>query len=320
MSKRLSIKEAVNSSELPTLLRNGLQGLMFSEYNMTPALYPSLVNVSPSDNEREYIIEQARQGTFPIVGEGAPYPEVATPGLYPERSIVNAKRGAIFGLTEEMIRFDKLGYVVDQVTDFGQSAKETIEDAVFSVFATAGNYTLNSTTGDNDVGANTQTLRFSAHGLETAWAVLTTMKDQRSGKYLGIVPDTIIYGPRLWFPVKQLLNSPSITLGGEGLQTGAGTVLFGQGTVNAFADLIPNRFMSPKLGAYEWILTTAKKAVKMFEVEPLQLLNEEIGSSSHGGYILYDKIRYRARVWFGVGMWNQKYAFFSDDTTGPEIR
>jgi len=172
----MDFKEAVHTSELPQLLRDGLQALMFSEYSMTAALYPSITTEESSDNEREYLIEQAMFGTLPTVGEGDPYPELATPGLYPERVVANTKKGAIFAVTEEMIKFDKLGYIKDQVMDFGRVAKETTEDLVATVYTTAGNYTLNSTTNDNDIGANTAATRFSAQGLELAFSTLATGK------------------------------------------------------------------------------------------------------------------------------------------------
>ncbi|KKK96067.1 hypothetical protein LCGC14_2666480, partial [marine sediment metagenome] len=144
---------------------------------------------------------------LPIVAEGAPYPKV---DLSLDRSvkITNDKRGAIISVTREMLLFDKLGMVRQQLNDLGAAMAMTEETDAYTIISTTGNFTR--TTADNDIGNNTNTTTFSPAGLELAFSTLMTMKDRKSGRYLGVIPNTLIVGPRLMWGAKQLLLSPQV--------------------------------------------------------------------------------------------------------------
>jgi phage major head subunit gpT-like protein len=99
----------------------------------------------------------------------------------------------------------------------------------------------------NDIGPNTAATTFSAAGLITAYATLTTMKDRKAGRYLGISPDTLIVTPQLEFAAKQLLLAQSLFPVGTGATAGA-PFIYGAGTSNPFRGLINRIIVTPWLG------------------------------------------------------------------------
>lgn len=309
----------LSTANFPDALRVGLQTDLFTSYAETPVTYPMFVRqISSSKQQEEYLFDSA-VGLPPIVSEGENYPEVATDfdsGLI----IRNFKRGYIMSVTEEMQKFDQVGKVREMPELMGRAHRRGEEQAVMDVITTTANYTHDNSKGDNDEsatgsGANQQTLTFSASGLITAFNILRTMKDRKSGVYLGVMPTTLICAPKLAWFVKALIQSPTV------IRQGGNTTneIYGGGTNNAFFDIVTQIIVSPEFGSnYEWALMEPKRAVTFQRVEPITLLTEGMNSGTEG-YFTRDVIRYRVRNWYGVGMRDDRFAFFSNSTTAPTI-
>lgn len=316
LGKYTSLKEAATTSEFPLLLRSGLKQILFNSYNDEPETYSQWVQTVPSDKMAEDYLEMNRMGTLPIVPEGNSYPEVDVAQDRTVR-IANNKRGMIFGITEEMWKFDKSNQMRQYPQELGAAAKQTIEEQAYAVLNTSGNYTRNSTTGDNDVGANFASTTFSAAGLVLAYGTLRSMKDRKSGRYLNITPDTLVVTPRLEFAAKQLLMAPSLQIPGDGVSSAK---IYGTGGTNPFRGMVTNIIVSPYFGTtYGWALIKAGRAVVFQEVEPLQLTLQTPMDVTNEAYFTRDVLRYRVRIWFGVGMLNDRYAFLSTATAAPVV-
>lgn len=313
-----TLREVATTSEFPLLLRVGLKQILFDSYEQTPSTFQEWARAEQSDKPAETWLELNRLGTLPFVGEGDPYPD-ADVAVDRAVRIVNAKYGMKFAITEEMIKFDKSNQIRQFPMDMGEAAKQTLEEVAYGVLTNSNNYVRNSTTGDNDVGANTAATTFSPAGLITAYATLNTMKDRKSGRYFHITPDTLIVTPRLEFAAKQLLLSPELMPVGSGATSGA-PFIYGAGTSNVFRGVVNRIIVSPWLGtSYQWVLMKAKRAVVYQEVEPLQLLVGQIDYQNNGAYFNYDRIEYRVRLWFGFGMLNDRFAYYSSSTIAPTI-
>jgi hypothetical protein len=313
--RRMSLLEAASTAEFPALLRDGIRSIAFDSYAGMRTTWQQFVLVEPSDKQSEDWAEENALGELPIVHEGTAYPK-AKQDLDRTVNIRNYKRGMILEVTEELIRFNKTNLIKRQAAQLGRSAANTREQACYSVLNTAGNYVRNSSTNDNDIGANTSALTFSATGLNTALTTLRTMKDRKSGVYFGVMPDTLVVAPRLEMAAKQLLLSPVLQIA-EGSTT---VKTYGTGVTNPFRGLVNQIIVSPRFGStYEWALLEARQAVVLQEVDGLQILQEEANQVQHEGYFLYDTVRYRGRDWFGVGMLNDRYAFYSSSSTAPTV-
>jgi hypothetical protein len=314
-ARPMTLLEASNLSDFPVLLRDGIRSITFEAYAQTASTWQQWVSVIPSDKPGEDWVEENMIGELPTISEEDPYPEFRL-DLDRAFRIANVKRGGIITVTEEMIRFNRLNVLKRHAERLGRSAANTREQACYSVLNTTGNYVRNSTTGDNDIGANTSALTFSATGLNTALNTLRTMKDRKSGVYLGVNPDTLIVAPRLEMAAKQLLLSPTLQIA-EGSTT---VKVYGTGVTNPFRGLISQIIVSPRLGSsYQWNLQEAKQAVTLQEVEGLQILQATAMDPTNEAYLNNDRLRYRARDWFGVGFVNDRFAFFSSSSSAPTV-
>lgn len=308
-----------STANFPDLLRSGIQFDVFSTYAETPVIYPQIANVMNSNKQQEEYLKDAGIGLAPIVAEGEPYPE-ASIALSDGVIIKNYKRGFVIPVTMEMQMFDQVGKVRDIFQMMGRAMRLTEEQAFMDVLTTAANYTRNSTTGDNDGGANQQTLTFSPTGLIEAFYVLTTMKDRHSGMYLGVVPNTLVIAPQLWWFAKQLLTSPEVMRAHADDDSTVITVeKYGQGTTNSFYGAVQNIIVSPQFGSnYEWALLEAKRPINFQRVKPVEVMQES-PTAQTSQYVTRDVIRYRVSSFFGVGMKDDRYAFFSDSSTAPTV-
>jgi len=296
---------AGSTPNFPDLLRQGLMFDVFSGYNEMPVVYPQIVREVSSNKMSEEYLKDAGIGMLPVVAEGQPYPRAAI-ALNDGVKIDNLKRGLIIPITEEIRRFDQLGKVRDIANTLGRAARMTREQQVMNVLTTTGNYTRNSTTKDNDIGANYGSTTFGPAGLVTAYRTLVTMKDRKTGQYIGVLPNTLIVTPGLWFFARSLLSS--IDLNRQGGPTTA--EVYGAGIPNPFYQLA-TIVVSPLLGAtYEWVLLEAKRAVYLQVVDPLSVTPPVYDESD-------DTYEYRVRDWYGVGMKDDRFAYFSNATAAP---
>lgn len=304
----------LNTSNFPDALRMGIQTDLFSSYNEMAVTYPQFVRVVSSNKQQEEYLKDSPFGLLPIVDEGQPYPS-ATTSFDSGVTIRNFKRGYLVEVTEEMQLFDQVGKVRESAELLGRAARLTEEQDVMNVLTTTANYTRNSTTGDNDEGANTQTLTFSPTGLIAAFNVLRTMKDRQTGVYLNVIPDTLIISPKLEWAVRQLLSSTQV----NGMGDKDATVVYGQGTNNPFFSVVRRVIVSPQFSSsYGWALLESNRAIVFQRVMPLQVFQEGMNAASTS-YLERDVIRFRVRNFYGVGMRDDRFAFFSDSTTAPTI-
>jgi hypothetical protein len=304
----------LSTANFPDALRMGITFDAFVGYRETPVTYPAWARVVDSNKQQEEYLKDSPIGILPVVAEGESYKAVVTnfdSGLI----IRNNKYGMVINVTEEMRRFDQIGKVRELAELLGRSARRTEEQRAMDAITDSTLYTLNSTTGDNDEGANTASTTFSPEGLILAFNTLRTMKDRKTGMYLGVLPDTLIVTPKLWWAAQQLIMSP--TLWGQG--DADATVVYGQGTNNSFFNVVRQIIVSPEFGSsFGWCLMEAKRAVTFQRVDPVQIL---VGSSDQtsAAYMDHDGIPYRVRNWFGVGLRDQRYAFLSTSSTKPTI-
>lgn len=313
--RRITLQEASTTAEFPVILRDGIRSIVYSSYAAQPTTWQEFTQVMPSDKPAEDWVEESQIGELPIVHEGTLYPEFKL-DLDRTIQIKNYKRGGIISVTEEMIRFNRLNILKNQADELGRSAANTRDVAVYAVVNTTGNYTRNSTTADNDIGANTGSAIFGPSTLGTAFSTLRTMKDRKSGVYLGVMPDTLLVAPQLEYFAKQLLLSPVLA---PYVPKPVVDSPYGQGSSNPFRGLINTIIVSPRLtGAFGWVLMARNRAVMLQEVEGLQIL--QTGQNvTYEPYFRFDNVAYRVRDWYGVGMFNDRFAYQSTSATAPTI-
>lgn len=308
----------VNTPDAASLLRDGIRYLAFTAFNEMPRSFGSFTSVFPSNRQHEEYLRDAGIGTLPRVQSGDEAPMLLS-GFDGGVKIENYRYAGMIEVTQDDIRFDRIGKLRQVAPELGRAARMTEEAAVYAAITTTGNFSRNSTTGDNDVGANTSALTFSALGLEQAYTTITTAKDRRSGAYLGLIPDTIICGPRLAFAVRQLLFADSI------VRASANNTaeVRGTGETPIYRGLITNMIVSPwfatTTSGYQWALVDSKRTgLIMQEVEGFNILQEGMDASSEA-YLTRNSTRFLAQGYFGVGIADDRPWFYSSSTTAATI-
>ena len=316
---RLSLKEALlNQPDAAEILRTGIRFLAFDRFRRMPPTYTGLVRMESSVKPQEEYLRDAAIGRLSKSPSGTPAPELNS-SFEGGVTIVNDLYRGIFRILGDWVKFDQIGKIRQTADSIGRALAMTREFAVYSTLTTTGNYTRNSTTNDNDVGANTAATTFNGIGLEAALATIATAKDRKSGNYLGLRADTIVIGPRMELPVKQLLMSADLN------RQGGNTTneVRGGGTMNVYRGLLNNIIVSPWFGtganAYQWLVFDGTADFCMFnEVESPQVYQEDASMTSES-WLTRDEIRFLARDYFGVVIVDDRGAYYSSSTTAPTI-
>ena len=306
----LKLSEAIHTTEFPYLLRAGFKTILFNAFANFQTTYQEVALNAPSDKEVEMWLELSRLGRPGRVDEDEEYPEVTVTGLAP-KTVRNVKKGYILKITEEMIRFDKTNQISQLAGDRGEAMREEIDNAFWGVMTTTGNYTR--TSADNLVGNNTGTTTFTPANLIVAYTTLTTMRDARSLRFLGIQPDVLVCGANVVFAATQLLRSARVQSGEDGAQAGGG--IGGVGEQNPLFGLVPNIISTPQIGLYNWLLGRRFKGAVYQEVDPLTLVDQNLPNATNEGWFTRDVWRYKARTWYGVGLYDDRYWYLSDSVT-----
>lgn len=313
---RADLLEAfVAQPDAANMLRDGIRFLSLLAYAEQPSTFAPFTTMQSSDRPQEEWLRDAGMGTLPRVKSGQPTPMLMS-GFEGGALIKNYSYAGLVEVTGDDIRFDRLGKIRQIAPELGRSARMTEEQTVYTDITTTGNFTRNSTTGDNDIGANTQTLTFSPTGYETAQAIIGTAKDRKSGQYLGQTGDTLIAGVRMKWFIRQLLMSPDI------VRASANNTaeVRGLGTSNPYYGEISRVIISPWFGtSYQWAICDSSRISYMFQtVEPFNVLSEAMGATSEA-WLVRDSLRYKVFGYFGTGFVDDRPWFYSDSTTQPAV-
>lgn len=316
---RQSLMEAaLNTPDAAEILRTGIRFLAFSKFDQMQPTFNQICSVVSSTKPQEEYLRDAAVGQLPIAPSGTDAPEVVT-GFEGGTTIVNNFYRGLFSVLGDWIRFDQIGKINQFANILGRSLASTREKAAYAVLTTATNYGRNSTTLDNDVGANTAATTFNGTGLELALSVVATAKDRKSGEYLGYSADTIVIGPRMEVPVRMLLTSTDL-----GRQGGtSSSEIRGQGTTNLYRGMINKIIVSPwfstTANGYQWLIFDSRVQWCMFQNVMEPYVDQEQQNMTSTAWLVSDKIRFLAATYFGCGIVDDRAAYYSSSTTAPTV-
>ena len=310
------LEAMLNNPDAANILRQDIRMLAFSALNSMPRSFAGVTDFISSDNPEESYLRDAAIGVLTPAPSGTEAPRVKT-GFEGDANIPNVLYRAIVEILGDWILFDKIGKIRQVSQEMGLSGRLTEEAVVWAYLTTTGNYTRNSTTNDNDKGANTSTLTFSADGLRTAKATVTTAKDRKSGAYLGYMPDAIWGAPQMEVPFLQLLTSPELQRA-HGATTAEA---IGTGTRNPFFGMIRKVILSPWIGSsFQWGLCDSTRGGFKFQtVENFNVFQQSANPIDSEAWRRLDILEYLIRGYFGVGFVDDRAWFFSDSTTDATV-
>lgn len=313
---RLPLREAfLTNPDAANILRSDIRLLAFTALQAMPRSFEGFTSFEASNKPEETYLRDASIGVIPKAPSGTPAPRLKS-GFEGSANIVNDLYRFIVEVLGDWIRFDQIGKVRQVSQEMGLSGRMTEENAVYSYITTTGNYTRNSTTNDNNIGANTSTLTFSADGLRTALATISTSKDRKSGAYLGYSADTLICGPLMQVPVLQLLRSVDLRRASANNAAEA----IGTGTINPFMGMINKVVISPWFGAsYQWAICDSTRATFKFQTVEAFNVFEQTPNVTSESWLNLDVVEYLIKGYFGCGFTDDRAWFYSDSTTDATV-
>lgn len=312
----LPLKEAfLTNPDAANILRSDIRYIAFSTYEQMPRSFDGFTKFEASNKPKEAWIKDSTIGALPRVPSGTLAPTIS--GAFKEGTeIVNNRYAALVEVLGDWLRFDQLGKIRQVSAELGRAARITEESQVYTYLTATGNYTRNSTTSDNDIGANTATATLNAATLETALATIGTAKDAKSGAYLGYNADTFICGPRNMWYAKMLLQSPMLVRASA--NNAAETR--GLGENNPYLGSINRIVVSPWFGAsYQWAICDSTAGGFIYQtVEPFNVFQEEANMSSEA-WLTKEVTRWLVQGYFGLGFLDDRAWYYSDSTTLPTV-
>lgn len=313
---RIPLKEAfLTNPDAANILRNDIKYIAFSTFAQMQRSFEAFTRFESSTRQSEEYLRDAAIGALPVVPSGSVAPELQS-NFEGGTIIANNRYAGIVAVLGDWVRFDQIGKIRQVAEELGRAGRLTEENAVYGVITTTGNYTRNSTTNDNDVGANTANTTFNALGLDLGLSTIATSKDRKSGNYLGYRADTIICGPRMEFPVKQLLMSSDL----QRASANNAAEARGMGTFNVYAGIVNRIVVSPWFGtSYQWALCDSTVRSLIYQtVEAFNVYQEDPTVSSES-WLTKDVVRYLVQGYFGVGIVDDRAWFYSNSTTAPTV-
>lgn len=317
----MSLREAfMTNPDAANMLRSDIRFLAFERYAAMQRTFEPFTWMQNSNKPEEEYLRDSTFGVLPKVPSGTVAPELVA-DFEGGVKIANHRYGGIASVTGDMIRFDQIGKIRQIASGLGRAGRMTEEHAVYSYLTTTGNYVRNSTTKDNDIGANQQSLTWGGVNLETAMSIISTAKDRKSGAYLGFKANTVICGPRLEIPVKQLLMSSDLGRVGGNINSNTNEQR-GGGTENQYRGLVSNIIVTPwvtLVNDYNWILCDSTVDGFTFQtVEPFNVYQEDANVTSEA-WLTRDMVRYLVQGYFGLGFTDDRAWFLSTATSAAVI-
>lgn len=312
---RMTLLEAlVSKPDAANLLRDGFRFISFQKMRGEPRTWDLIARVENSNKPEEEYLQDGAIGVIPIKNSGEPVDFVKS-SLLRGVKISNYLRRVGVIVTGDDILFDRTGKVKQIAFELGRAAVATEEASFYASISTTGNYVRNSTTKDNDIGANTGDTTFNAISVDTASATIRTSKDRASGQYLGYRANTMICSPLLEHFVKSFFMSPEFSR----QATAAAAEVRGTGTSNPYQGLLNRIIVTPWAGGYNWWLVDSTAYSYVWQwVKGWDILQEGQSEMSEA-WLVNNALRYVIAGYFGHGFVDDRAWYYSTSSTAPTV-
>ena len=294
---------ALTSSDIAGLLTPGLKTAFFGTFDMMGHQYQSIATTIPSDKESEHY---AWLGSVPLVNE---FTDERQAGAFREYdySIKNKTWESTISVDRAAIEDDQYGQIAMKARMMGESAVQHLDTVTFGLLSAGftsvcfdgspyfGQHIQGQTVQNNAASGPLTSLT-----LQQAITTMMRFTDDR-GRPMGIMPDTLVVPPELYWEAAALLNSaffPDLVT--EGSQ---------QLAANSLKGLL-NLVMSPfLLDPANWFLVDSKRVVKPIILQMRKDFDfEALEQNSETGFmrdVFYYGVRARYNV--GFGDWRAAY-------------
>lgn len=301
---------AITRGELGYLLEAGLRADFFEAYRrqLESAIYPQIATVIQTELP---VQKYGWLGSVPAMREFVD--ERLPKGLrVVNYTIQDTVWESTIAVERRALEDEQIGAIRLRVQDIGREAARhkdyLVVKALLDGFTAAcydGQPLFSSahTEGDSGAQSNLTNQPLSPDSLQSAISAMMLFKDDQ-GVPLGILPDTLVVGPRLRWAAMELLESQVVVVkAGTGSSTPYRNVL--EGALRLV--------VSPYIIGNQWFVLDTSRAVRAVILQersdvPVEFSALEDPSSSESVF-LRDVVYYGARARYGVGygLWQTAY-------------
>ncbi len=295
---------ALTSSDIAGLLTPGLKTAFFGTFDQQGHQYKDIATVIPSDKESEHY---AWLGAVPLVNE---FTDERVAGAFKEYdySIKNKTWESTIAVDRAAIEDDQYGQIAMKAKMMGQSAVQHLDTITYGLLAAGFTsvcfdgqpYFGTHQQGDAQPQTNHGIGLLNSVNLQAAITAMMRFTDDR-GRPMGIMPDTLVVPPELYWDAAALLNS----------------AFFPDAVVDASQHLAANTLKgllklttTPFLGdPSSWYLIDSKRVVKPIILQMRKDFDfQALEQNSETGFmrdVFYYGVRARYNV--GFGDWRAAY-------------
>jgi hypothetical protein len=291
--------EALTSSTFPKAVGALINKATIDAYNTEPTIWQDLVTQVPSNKKTETIDGFTETDMPDDVPEAMPYGETDFGEKYV--TISNAKTGRLISVTDETIRFDQTGQIIQRARTIGEKAALKIEktvvegviDANSNVYKPTGRAEALYTTTSP---ANNDATAFGIAGLTALEKLMDGMQDGRGDPILINRNNLILLtGSTLKVEAWEILNSIENPETAERVK-------------NYFGKRYNYRYSPFITSTTDYFLGDFKKDFWLMVVYPLQMLERNMADTDEG--FKRDIIaQFKVRYYMGLGAVDRKHSY-----------
>ncbi len=188
------VSEAIATTDFPNILLNSLTKKLiqdYQEYQIVPGLEKLYTTARLGDYKPQDRVRMGYLGDLPTVAEAAPYVELTKPT---DEKITYSvlKKGGLLTISEETVRNDDLGKILQFSNRLARSWRHTLASFVTNFFVTPPNYDPDGLAWFHATHANTGTTALSSAELDVRAIALAKQSEKDTGNRLGLTLDWIM--------------------------------------------------------------------------------------------------------------------------------
>lgn len=186
--------ESIATTDFPNILLNSLTKKLvqdYAEYQIVPGLEKLYVTSSPSDYKTQDRVRMGYLSDLPTVAESGPYTELTKP-TDEKISYSLTKHGGTLTISEETIRNDDLGKIMQFPQRMARAGRHTLAAFVTAFFTTPPNYDPDGVALFHATHANLGAAALSSAELDARAIALAKQSEKDSGNRLGLTLDWIM--------------------------------------------------------------------------------------------------------------------------------
>jgi len=281
----------MSMTQFESLVVPGIRGEFYAAYarRAQEAVYPRIATVVQGDSQ---YLDFSWLGNVPRMREWVGPRQLRSLSTSGNYRVYDKVFEASLSIPRRAIEDEQLSMIMPRVRDLANEAVRHREEWVVTTLAQGtslptfdGQPLLANRGGPNNINNNLTSSALSTASLQAAIAAMMQFVDDQGAPF-GVVPDTLLVGPKLMWVARELLESPVVVLSGGGA-TSYRNVL--QGSLN----LVVSPYLTGAYDDYWFVLDTSRemRAVGVYERTDVPIEVVVLSDPQASGHVfLHDEV------------------------------